>query len=488
MRKHRLGTDPATDPIVYEETDPSFYTSVGLTGSEQFIVIHVASTVSDEMRILAADQSDGAFQVFAPRRRDFHYGADHIAGRWVIRTDWEAPNYRLMQVAEARLGNRENWENLQAHSESVFISNFELFERYLVVDERSEGLRRLRIQPWSEGKLEGKPSYVRADEPAYTASLGTNPEQNSEVLRYLYTSMTTPQTTYDLNMRTGERTLMKRQPVLGGFDSANYATERIWVAARDGVKVPVSLVYRRGFKQDGSAALLQYGYGSYGSSTDPVFNSAIVSLLDRGFVYAISHIRGGQEMGRAWYENGKKLNKRNTFNDFIDVTEALVKSGYADRGKVFARGGSAGGLLMGAVANMRPDLYRGILTDVPFVDVMTTMLDETIPLTSNEFDEWGNPKQKEFYDYMLSYSPYDNLKPQAYPAMMVTTGLFDSQVQYFEPAKWVARLRATKTDSHPLIFKINMDAGHGGKSGRFIRLRETAEQYAFVLDLLSIKE
>ncbi|MEJ0047541.1 MAG: S9 family peptidase [Rhodospirillales bacterium] len=488
IKKHRLGTDPATDPVVYEEKDASFYTDIGHTGSEQFIVIHVHSTVSDEQRVLAADQPDGEFQLVAPRRRDFHYQADHIPGRWVIRTDWNAPNYRLMEVAEGKLGDRRRWKNLLAHSDAVFINNFDLFERYLVVDERSEGLRRLRIQPWADGKPVGTATYVKADEPAYTTSLSVNPEQNSEVLRYNYSSLTTPVSTFDLNMRTGERKLMKRAPVLGGFDSANYLTERVWVTARDGARVPVSLVYRKGTRRDGSAPLFQYGYGSYGASLDPAFVSSIISLLDRGFVYAIAHVRGGEEMGRAWYEHGKKLYKRNTFTDFVDVTESLVKSGYGAQDKIFASGRSAGGLLMGAVANLRPDLYRGILADVPFVDVVTTMLDESIPLTTNEFDEWGNPKQKKFYDYMLSYSPYDNVRAQAYPAMMVTTGLVDSQVQYFEPAKWVAKLRATKTDTHPLVFKTNMEAGHGGKSGRYTRQREYAEEYAFMLDQLGVRD
>lgn len=488
IRKHRLGTDPATDPVVFEEKDTSFYTSIGITGSEKFLVIHVHSTVSDEQLMLAADDPDGEFRVFAPRQRDFHYTADHIAGRWVIRTDWNAPNYRLMQVADNKMGNRRSWRDLIAHSKSVFINNFELFDGYLVVDERSDGLRRLRVQPWKDGAPKGRATYVKADEPAYAASLGINPEQSSEVLRYVYSSLTTPQSTFDLNMRTGERTLMKRQPVLGGFDSTNYVTERVWAKARDGTKVPVSIVYRKGFRKDGSAPMLQYGYGSYGYSMDPTFTSSVVSLLDRGFVYAIAHVRGGEEMGRAWYENGKKLNKRNSFTDFIDVTKVLVKQGYAAPGKVFANGRSAGGLLMGAVANLGPEYYKGILADVPFVDVVTTMLDEGIPLTTNEFDEWGNPKQKKFYQYMLTYSPYDNVEAKAYPAMMITTGLHDSQVQYYEPTKWVAKLRAKKTDTHPLIFKVNMEAGHGGKSGRFTRLQEVAEEYAFMADLAGIKE
>jgi oligopeptidase B len=488
IRKHRLGTDPALDPIVYEEKDSSFYASIGKSGSEKYLVIHVHSTVSDEQRMLPANSPDGEFRVFAPRRRDFHYVADHIQDRWVIRTDWNAPNYRLMQTAGDRFGDRRNWHDLVAHDASVFINGFELFNDYLVIDERSEGLRRLRIQPWVGGKPKGPAIYVKADEPAYAAEPGANPEQDSEVLRYTYSSLTTPLTTYDLNMRTGERKLMKQQPVLGGFDPTNYVTERVWIAARDGIRVPVSLVYRKGFARNGSAPMLQYGYGSYGSSVDPVFVSSVVSLLDRGFVYAIAHVRGGEEMGRVWYENGKKLHKRNTFTDFIDVTKALVKLGYAAPDKVFANGRSAGGLLMGAVANLGPENYRGILADVPFVDVVTTMLDEGIPLTTFEFDEWGDPKQKKFYQYMLSYSPYDNVEAKAYPAMMVTTGLHDSQVQYFEPAKWVAKLRAKKTDTHPLVFKVNMEAGHGGRSGRFTRLQEVAEEYAFMADLADIKE
>jgi oligopeptidase B len=483
VRRHRLGSDPASDAIVYEEHDTSFFTSVGKTGSDQYIVIHVSSTVSDEERVLRADTPEGSFELIAPRQRDFLYDADHIEGRWVVRTDWEAPNFRLMQVAENALGDRNGWQDLVAHSKQVFINGFALFEQYFVVDERSEGLRRLRVQAWRGGQPQGSPSYVRSDEPAYTMALGANPEQDSVVLRYTYSSLTTPTSTYDLNMQTGERELKKQQPVLGGFDASHYRTERVWITSRDAVKVPVSIVYHTGTRRDGTAPLLQYGYGAYGLSMDPNFTASVISLLDRGFVYAIAHIRGGEEMGRAWYEDGKKLKKQNSFSDFIDVSEALVSLGFGARDKIFAEGGSAGGLLMGAIVNARPDLYRGILADVPFVDVVTTMLDESIPLTTNEFDEWGNPQDQAYYEYMLSYSPYDNVAAKAYPAMMVTTGLHDSQVQYFEPAKWVAKLRATKTDAQPLIFKINMEAGHGGKSGRFRQLEETAQQFAFLIDL-----
>ena len=426
--------------------------------------------------------------MFAPRRIDFHYHASHIAtgpegSRWIVRTDWQAPDYKLMQVTDAAVGDRAAWQPLVPHDEHVFINDFELFADHYVIDERSEGLRRLRVVPWSGGKS----FHIDSTEPAYTTSLGANEEQQSDVLRYQYTSLTTPSSVFEVNMKTGEKKLLKQTPVLGDFDATNYVTERVWVVAKDGARVPVSLVYRRGTAK-ASAPLLQYGYGSYGASMDPAFRSSVLSLLDRGFVYAIAHIRGGEEMGRAWYETGKKLKKMNTFTDFIAVTEGLVAEGYGAKDKVFIEGGSAGGLLMGAVINLRPDLYRGVVAQVPFVDVVTTMLDESIPLTTNEFDEWGNPKSKAYYRYMLSYSPYDNVERQAYPAMLVTTGLHDSQVQYFEPAKWVAKLRDVGTGSQPLLFKTNMEAGHGGKSGRFQRLHEVAEEYAFMLDLAGIAE
>jgi oligopeptidase B len=364
----------------------------------------------------------------------------------------------------------------------VFIDGFELFDAFTAIAERSQGLERLRLL-----KPDGKDEYVKADEPAYGMGLSTNAEPDTDWLRYTYTSMTTPATVYELNTKTGERKLLKRDPVIG-YDPTQYTTERLWATARDGTKIPVSIVYRKGFKKDGTAALLQYAYGSYGSSTDPGFNLPVVSLLDRGMVYVLAHIRGGQEMGRAWYDDGKLFKKKNTFTDFIDVTDFLVKEGYASKDRVAAYGGSAGGLLMGAIANMAPEKYRVILSQVPFVDVVTTMLDASIPLTTNEYDEWGNPEKKDYYDYMLSYSPYDNLKAQAYPAMFVGTGLWDSQVQYFEPAKYVARLRDLDTAGadRPVLFRINMDAGHGGKSGRFRRYRELSEMYAFLLSQLGV--
>lgn len=480
--RHTLGQDPAKAALVYEESDNSFYMWVSNSQDNRYVMIQLGSTVSDELRVLDAAKTDGQFQVLAPRQRDFKYGAEHLNGRWIIRTDWEAPNYRLMTVAADKIGDRTHWQPLLAHSEQIFIQNFELFNDYLAISERSDGLQRIRVMPWQDPS---KAYYISSDEAAYVTGFDMNAEQNTTLLRYTYTSLTTPPSVYQLDMASGEKTLLKQQEVLGGFDKANYVTERVWATAQDGTRIPVSLLYRRGFKRDGSAPLYQYAYGSYGMSMDPWFRASVLSLVDRGFVYAIAHIRGGQEMGRHWYEQGKLLNKINTFTDFIAVTDHLVAEKYAAKDKVIGMGGSAGGLLMGAVANMAPQKYRALVAHVPFVDVVTTMLDESIPLTTNEFDEWGNPKQQPFYDYMLSYSPYDQVSAQAYPAMLVTTGLHDSQVQYFEPAKWVARLRALKTDNNPLLFRTNMEAGHGGKSGRFARLAETAEEYAFILNLLA---
>ena len=483
--QHKLGQDPATARLVYEEKDNSFYMGVGNTTDGNYVVIYSSSTVSSEMQVQDASKPGSKFTSLAPRERDIKYSADHLDGRWIIQTDWQAPNYRMMTVAADNIGDRNNWQPLIAHSDTVFIQGFKAFSDYLAINERSDGLRRIKVMPWN---APDKAFYVASDEAAYVAGFEVNPEQNTHLLRYTYTSLTTPASVYQLNMQSGEKTLLKQTEVPGGFDKNNYATDRVWATARDGVKVPVSLLYKKEFKRDGTAPLYQYAYGSYGASMDPFFRSTVLSLVDRGFVFAIAHIRGGQEMGRHWYEDGKLLNKINTFNDYIDVTDYLVAQGYAAKDKVFGMGGSAGGLLMGAVANMAPEKYRGLVAHVPFVDVVTTMLDESIPLTTNEFDEWGNPKQKAYYDYMLSYSPYDQISKQDYPAMLVTTGLHDSQVQYFEPAKWVAKLRTHKTDNNPLLFKTTMEAGHGGKSGRFARQAQIAEEYAFILNLLGIKQ
>ena len=483
--QHTLGQPSADAKVVYEEKDNSFYMGVGNTTDDNYVVIYSSSTVSSEMQVQDAAKPGSGFKTLAPRERDVKYNADHLNGRWIIRTDWQAPNYRIMTVSADNIGNRANWQPLIAHSDSVFIQSFAAFNNYLAINERSDGLSRIKVMPWQAAD---KAFYVASDEAAYVAGFEVNPEQNTEQLRYTYTSLTTPASVYQLNMKTGAKQLLKQTEVPGGFDKANYATDRVWATARDGVKVPVSLLYKKDFKRDGTAPLYQYAYGSYGASMDPAFRSSVLSLVDRGFVFAIAHIRGGQEMGRHWYEDGKLLKKINTFTDYIDVTDYLVANGYAAKDKVFGMGGSAGGLLMGAVANMAPEKYRGLVAHVPFVDVVTTMLDESIPLTTNEFDEWGNPKQKAYYDYMLSYSPYDQVSKQAYPAMLVTTGLHDSQVQYFEPAKWVAKLRTHKTDANPLLFKTTMQAGHGGKSGRFARQTQIAEEYAFILNLLGITE
>lgn len=482
--QHRLGDDVAKAKLVYEEKDNSFYMGVGNTTDDKFVLIYLGSTVSSELLVQDAAKPGSTFTALAPRERDIKYDADHINGRWLIRTDWQAPNYRIMSVDNAKIGDRANWQPLIAHSDSVFIQGFAAFNNYLAISERSDGLRRIRVMPW---QTPDKSFYVASDEAAYVTGFDVNPQQNTDWLRYSYTSLTTPRSVYQLNMKTGEKQLLKETEV-PGFDKALYQTERVWATAKDGTKVPVSLLYKKGFKKDGSAPLYQYAYGSYGASMDPNFRSSVFSLVDRGFVFAIAHIRGGQEMGRHWYEDGKLLQKKNTFTDYIDVTDYLVAQGYAAKDKVFGMGGSAGGLLMGAVANMAPQKYKALVAHVPFVDVVTTMLDESIPLTTNEFDEWGNPKQKAYYDYMLSYSPYDQVGKQPYPAMLVTTGLHDSQVQYFEPAKWVAKLRTHKTDANPLLFKTTMEAGHGGKSGRFARQVQTAEEYGFILNLLGITQ
>ena len=484
VRRHVLGSDPESDPVAFDEQDESFYVDVGKTKDGRYLYIYSQSTVSSEQRYADAADPKLEFRVILPRERDHEYQAEHFDGRWIIRTNWKAPNFRLMEAPVGASADRSKWRELLGHRDDAFVQDFSVFSDFLAIEERSGGLRKVRIRPWNGGK----DYYLASEEPAYRAALGDNEEVDSGKVRYTYTSLTTPTTTYDYDVRTSERTLLKQEPVLGGFDVARYATEYLWAPARDGETVPVAVVYRKGYRRDGTAPLLQYGYGSYGASTDPVFGSAVLALLDRGFVYAIAQVRGGQELGRRWYDSGRLLNKKNSFNDFVDVTRFLVKQGYVDPKRVFARGGSAGGLLMGAVVNQAPRDYLAIVAHVPFVDVVSTMLDESIPLTTNEYDEWGNPAEKKYYDYMLSYSPYDNVAKQDYPAMLVTTGLWDSQVQYFEPAKWVARLRRLKTDDNALLFRVNMEAGHGGKSGRFQRYRELAEEYAFLLDQAGIRE
>ncbi len=483
VKKHRVGG--LADELVFAQIDASFYTGVAKSKSERFIFIHMESTLSSEWRYADADDPALEFKVFLPHEPDHEYQIEHLADRFIVRTNWNARNFRIMQAPIGALHDRSRWQDLIPHREDTFIEDFDVFERMLALGVRSEALRKIRIHPLTPGV---EPFFIASDEPAYSMALSINPRLDTDIVRYSYASLTTPTTVYDYDARTGKRTLLKRDPVLGDFDPENYATELLFAPARDGKRIPVSLAYRRGFVRDGSAPLLQYAYGAYGLSMDPYFSAARLSLLDRGFVYAIAHVRGGQELGRPWYDDGRLLNKKNSFYDFIDVTRELAAQGYADRKKIFAMGGSAGGLLVAAVANMSGRDYRGIVAQVPFVDVVTTMLDDGIPLTTNEYDEWGDPKDRKYYDYMLSYSPYDNVGAQDYPAMLVTTGLWDSQVQYYEPAKWVAKLRALKTDRNPLLLHVEMEAGHGGKSGRFERYRETAMEYAFILGELGAEK
>lgn len=481
--KHTLGTPVSEDELVYEEKDNTFYTFCYKTKSEKFIVIGVSSTLSSEYRILDANNPNGEFKVFEPRHADWEYRIAHFNDKFYIVTNHEAKNFRVMETPDNKT-SMDNWKEFIPHREDVLVENIEIFKNFFVVEERIDGLTNLRII----NNNDGSEYYLDFGEETYTAYTSANPEFDTDIIRYGYTSLTTPSSTYDFNMNTKEKTLLKQQEVLGDFNPDDYEAKRLYATARDGIKVPISLVYKKGMKLDGNNPLLLYGYGSYGASMDAYFSSVRLSLLDRGFVYAIAHIRGGQEMGRDWYENGKMFNKKNTFYDFIDCGEYLIEQQYTKPEKLFAMGGSAGGLLMGAVVNMRPDLWKGVIAAVPFVDVVTTMLDESIPLTTGEYDEWGNPNNKDSYEYMLSYSPYDNVEVKAYPAMLVTTGYHDSQVQYWEPAKWVAKLRELKTDDNLLLFKINMDYGHGGASGRFQRYREIALEYAFMFDQLGIYE
>jgi oligopeptidase B len=478
--RHEIGTDLTEDVLVYQEDDPTFGVYVWKTRSERFIMIQSDQTLATEFRFLDADDPGGKLRMIAPRERDVEYSVSHVADRFIIRTNLDAENFRLMEAPVANPGRR-NWRELIPARDDVYLQGVEVFQDFMVVTERRDGLRHLRIIPW-----DGSEEYeVGFDEPAYVTWVDDNNEMETSTLRFGYSSLNTPESIYDLDLLTGERTLLKREQVLGGFDSENYTVERLMAPARDGIEVPVSGVYRKDTPSNGESPLLLYGYGSYGSNMEAWFNSSVVSLLDRGFVYAIAHIRGGQELGRWWYEDGKLLKKKNTFTDFIDCGRYLVNEGYTSPDRLFARGGSAGGLLVGAAANMAPDLFAGIVAGVPFVDVVTTMLDDDIPLTTGEFDEWGDPKQLEYYDYMLSYSPYDNVIEGDYPAMLVTTAFEDSQVQYFEPAKWVAKLRAMKTDDNPLLLKCEMAAaGHGGVSGRFRRYHKTALEYAFMLAVL----
>ncbi|MES1160703.1 MAG: S9 family peptidase, partial [Bacteroidota bacterium] len=487
IRRHRLGTDPGEDLTVYEEKDNSNYIGVQKSKSGKFIFILSSGTLSSEARFIDADQPDTEFALFQPRLKDVLYQVDHQNDKFYIITNWDAKNFRLM-VCPLDRTDRSHWREVLPHRTDVLLEDIEVFSNYLVITERKNGLLQLRIRNLVAGEQFGQEHYLDFGEPAYTASTGANPDYHSRTLRYGYTSLTTPSSTYDYTMDTREKRLLKQQEVLGGYDPKGYTTERLYATAKDGSVIPISLVYRNGFKKDGTAPLLLYAYGSYGHSMDASFSSTRLSLLDRGFVFAIAHIRGGQEMGRYWYEDGKMLKKINTFTDFIDCGEYLLAQQYTGKGHLYAQGGSAGGLLMGAIANMRPDLWHGLVAQVPFVDVVNTMLDESIPLTTNEYDEWGNPAKEEAYTYMKSYSPYENVEEKDYPNILVTTGLHDSQVQYFEPAKWVAKLRALKTDHNVLLLQTEMNYGHGGASGRFDYLKDIALVYAFLFTLEGIRE
>lgn len=484
--KHKLGTSQSADEMVYHEKDDTFNTFIYKEKSKKYLIIGSGSTMTTEYQILDANNPDGTFKVFQPRVRGLEYGIDYYDGKFYVVTNKdEATNFKLMVTPE-NATTQENWTDVIPHREDVLLEGIDIFKDYLVISERdnTKGLNNIRIKPWN-----GQEYYLPFESETYTAYTTTNIDFNTDKLRYGYQSMKTPASTIEFDMKTQEKKVLKEQEVLGGkFNKDNYVEERIWATAADGTKVPVSMVYKKGLKKDGKNPFLLYAYGSYGASMDPYFSTARLSLVDRGFIFAIAHIRGGEDLGRPWYEDGKLLKKKNTFTDFIDCSKFVIEQKYTSKEHLYASGGSAGGLLMGAIINMNPELYNGVIASVPFVDVVTTMLDDSIPLTTGEYDEWGNPNEKEYYEYMLSYSPYDNVKAQAYPNMYVSTGLHDSQVQYWEPAKWVAKLRTMKTDNNLLFLDTNMDAGHGGASGRFEALKEVAKEYAFLLDLEGIKK
>ncbi len=481
--KHVLGTKQADDELVFEEKDDTFSCGVYKTKSKKYLMIYSSQTLSTEFRYLDADNIDGEWKVIQPREKDLLYYVDHFENSFFIRTNLNATNFKLVKTPISKT-TKENWIDVIAHRKDILLQGFDIFKNYLVVSERIDGLSAIRVKKWN-----GDEHYLKFNDPAYLASTTSNLDFDTEILRYNYSSLTTPSSTFEYNMSTKQQVLLKQQEVLNSdFSPEKYVSERLFATANDGTKVPISLVYKKGTIKSSKTPLLLYAYGSYGNSIEPTFSSTRLSLLDRGFVYAIAHIRGGQEMGREWYEDGKLLKKKNTFTDFINVGEFLINEGFTSSDHLYAYGGSAGGLLMGAILNMKPDLWNGVVAAVPFVDVVSTMLDETIPLTTFEFDEWGNPKDKEYYDYMKSYSPYDNVEAKDYPNILITTGYWDSQVQYWEPAKWIAKLRELKTDDNILLMDCNMETGHGGASGRFERYKRTALTYAFLFDLENIKE
>ena len=483
--RHVIGTEQKDDVLVYEEKDSTFYIGLAKSRDESLIQLTHDSTIKSGVSILDANNPTGNFKLIYPLEDHHEYSISKIGNEFYIRTNWQAKNFRLMKVDVKKASNRTAWKDIIPHRENIYFEGFEIFTKKLVIKEKEMGQSHLRVIDIKSKKE----IALTFNDDIYSASISANPDINNKNVRISYTSLTTPRTLYDISLEDGKKTMLKQTEVQGGYNSENYKSERIFVGARDGKKVPVSILYRKDtFKKDGSNPVYQYAYGSYGSTMNPSFRSSRLSLLDRGLVFVIAHVRGSQMLGRPWYEDGKLYNKINTFTDFIDVTKAIVEQKYGAKDKIFAAGGSAGGLLIGAVANMNPELYKGLIAAVPFVDVVTTMLDASIPLTTNEYDEWGNPNEEGYYKYMLSYSPYDNVKKQNYPHMYVSSGLHDSQVQYFEPAKWVAKLRELKTDDNTLVFDINMDTGHGGSSGRFKAYKDLARRYAFIFDLLEIKE
>ena len=483
--KHKLGTKQTDDVLVYFEKDETYNVEVAKSKSRKYLAIESGSTLTTEYRILEADNPDGEFRIFQKRVRGLEYSINHYGDSFYIMTNADkATNFKLMKTLETAT-SKENWTEVVPHRDDVLLEDIEIFKDFLVVEERTNGLNKIRILPWSGvGEY-----YLPFESETYTACTGTNVDFDTDILRYSYQSMTTPSSVIDFNMKTKTKEIKKEQQVLGGkFDKNNYTEERIWATAKDGTKIPISMVYRKGLHKDGKNPLLLYAYGSYGHSMDATFSSTRLTLLDRGFIFAIAHIRGGEDLGRQWYEDGKLLKKKNTFTDFIDCSKFVIEQKYTSQEHLYAEGGSAGGLLMGAIVNLAPELYHGIIAQVPFVDVISTMLDESIPLTTGEYDEWGNPNVKKYYNYMRSYSPYDNVKKQSYPNIYVSTGLHDSQVQYWEPAKWVAKLRNMKTDNSVLFLDTNMAAGHGGASGRFEAIKELAKEYSFLLDLEKIEK
>ena len=482
IARHRLGDLQSEDEIVFTENDDSFYIGVYRSKSHKYIIIYNSSTLVSDYHILNADNPSGTFRQFSPREEEHEYSIEHFKDKFYIVTNWNATNFRLMETSE-KSTVKQSWSEVIPHRKDVLLNDIDVFSKHLVISERKDGLPQIRII----NQDNGNEHYIDFGEEAFSAYTSINPSFNTSLLRYQFSSLTTPSSTYDYNMDSKESKLLKRSEVVGGYESDKYQSERLYVTVRDGNKVPISIVYKKGLNKDGKNNLLLYAYGSYGSTIDPSFNSNRLSLLDRGFIYAIAHIRGSQAYGRQWYEDGKMFNKINTFNDFIDCSKFLIQEKYTDPNHLFAMGGSAGGLLMGAVVNMAPDLYKGVIAAVPFVDVINTMMDPSIPLTSNEWDEWGDPRNKKEYDYIMKYSPYDNVSNIDYPNMLVTAGYFDSQVQYWEPVKWVAKLREYKTGENELYLYTNMDAGHGGKSGRFRRYKELALNYAFLIDLAGIK-